>query len=217
MQNLNLVEKLTLLALDDEKGVLVIDSSYLYFGLAGAVVLELVLHDRITTPSDDGNKSVIDDPTHIGDPVLDDALARISSEKKEKTIADWIFSFSWRADLIKRKVLDNLVEKGILEKEQGKVLWLFPHNRYPTQDSSAENEVRRRIREVVLKGAEPTESETMLLGLIKASKLQNEVFSKKDDHKLIDYRIETITAADKVSHRVEEIILATQAALAASY
>uniref|UniRef100_UPI00405658B0 GOLPH3/VPS74 family protein n=1 Tax=Roseivirga sp. TaxID=1964215 RepID=UPI00405658B0 len=44
---LNLIEEFLLIALDDEKGQFVIDSTHLHFGLAGAILLEMALREKV--------------------------------------------------------------------------------------------------------------------------------------------------------------------------
>ena len=49
---LNLIDQLTLLALDDEKGTLVADSTAFSYALGGAVIMELALQELQQKESD---------------------------------------------------------------------------------------------------------------------------------------------------------------------
>lgn len=58
---LNLLEEYLLLALDDDKGKFVIDSTRLHYGFAGAVLLELALRGKIQV---EGEKLILRDDTY---------------------------------------------------------------------------------------------------------------------------------------------------------
>lgn len=60
---MNLVDKLILLALDDDKGTFAAQPIALQYGLAGAVILELFLQERIKIVD---KKVIIKNRTRIG-------------------------------------------------------------------------------------------------------------------------------------------------------
>ena len=50
--NLTLIDQLTLLALDDHKGNFIPDSTTFSYALAGALILELILEEKISVSDD---------------------------------------------------------------------------------------------------------------------------------------------------------------------
>ena len=62
------------------------------------------------------------DPTETGDPVLDDFLEEIASEKAERNTQFWIERLAPRSEAIVETTLDQLVEGGILKQSLRRVL-----------------------------------------------------------------------------------------------
>jgi len=143
---LSLAEELLLLALHDEKGTAVVSAgTALPYGLGGALVMELTLQGRLELR---GENLVVTDPTPAEDGLLNDALKRIGEAKRERGPKYWVGTLGHRIQNLKGRLLKELVQKGILRKEQRKILWIFPADRFPTTDAKPESEVRDRIRRV---------------------------------------------------------------------
>jgi hypothetical protein len=60
----------------------------------------------------------------------------------------------------------GLAEKGVLGEERSKTLGLFKSVRFPERDPRPEQELRQRLRTVLVDGAEPTEWDALLLSLL---------------------------------------------------
>lgn len=137
---LDLAEELLLLALEDESGkVTPAASASLEYGLAGAVLMDLVIGGRLGV--EDDSLAVVDGaPT--GDGVLDGALARIEASRKPRDAQHWVGKLG--GDGLKEPLLAGLVERGVLSQEERMVLWIIPLTRYPPQDSVPEQGTRGR-------------------------------------------------------------------------
>ena len=120
-----LAEDLLLLAYDDE-GNAHVGTPQLDYALAGALLMELTLDGRLAVA--DGALTVVD-PAPTGDPLLDEALTRIAAEPTPRKPQAWIDPLS--AGLVDR-VLTRLIDAGVLRREEGRVLWVFPRTRYPS-------------------------------------------------------------------------------------
>src|SRR5512138_1908965 len=128
-KQLSLAEELLLLALNDEKGTVVMAGSLgLPYGLAGAVLIELVDAGLLRL---DGKEIVAAPAGAAGDGLLDGILAIVRSSRKTRTIGHWVGKFGRTAGTIKRQLLERLVAKRILVKEERRVLWFIPSSRYP--------------------------------------------------------------------------------------
>lgn len=173
--HLSLTEQFTLIALNDEKGSFVSDSTYLNNGLAGATLLELALNGRVDWK--DNIIKTIDD-TPMGNPILDKAL-QVIRESKPRKIGHWIGVLNANARDIKDFTLNTLCEKEIIQKEGGKRLWIFSYNKYPTKNDQPESKIREKIKDIVLGVRNPNEKDMMLLGLIDVCQLRKEAFRDK--------------------------------------
>ena len=202
-------EELLLLALDDEKGTIV-DKTSIKYGLVGALLMDLALMNKIDT---DLENLMIVDTSPTGDDVLDDVLTQIAQSNRTRTTAYWLVHLSQNSNTIKERLLDRLIQKGILKREEQKILWVFARRRYPVRDDKEEKEVKTRIREVILSDSIPDSRDVVLISLIKGCYLVDEIFS----HKEIDAvkgRLEQIAKMDLIGQTVSEIIESVTRAMA---
>ena len=140
-------EEIMLLLLDDEGGDFVrVPEWSVQCALAGAVLMDLALENRIDT---DPNWLTVIDPTPVGDDLLDPTLERISQADGERDTRFWIQDIAQRAGPIRERVLERLVEHGILHVRDDSFLWVFQSRRYPVVDGKADREVKLRIMEVL--------------------------------------------------------------------
>lgn len=209
---LTLPEELLLLAFDDEKGKVVGSASIsIPFGLAGALIFELHLAERIALRGKD--VSVLDNGS-LNDEFLDLALRHIRDSKKPRSIGYWIKELPSRINHLPERIVDGLVSKGILKQEEHRFLWVFPVQRYPTDDPRAELDVRKRIRSVVLHGRRPDLRLVLLLSLVKSCNLVREVF-KKDEAKHAKERIDYLTKNEPIGKAIAAAVQEVEAAVVA--
>lgn len=206
---LSFAEELLLLALDDEKGVIV-DKTPIKYGLIGAMLMDLALMNKIDT---DLENLMIVDSSPTGDDILDEALRQIAQSKTTRTMAYWIISLSQDSNAIKERLLNRLIEKNILKREQQKILWVFARRRYPVRDDKEEKEVKTRIREVILSDTIPDPHDVVLISLVKACYLDDEIFSDEEIN-AVQGRIEQIAKMDLIGQTVSRIIGSIMRAIA---
>jgi len=175
---LNLIEKFILIALSDEEGKFVTDSTYLKNGIAGAILLELVLESKI---------EMVDKKIHtIGDnplenPFLHQTIQAIERSPKNESLPFWMSTLYANASKVKTAILDDMVNKGVLKKVKGKFLWLFSYYRYPTNNPLPEDKVRARLHDIINQTVKPEEEDLMLLNLIDVCSLSHEAFRNPED------------------------------------
>jgi Golgi phosphoprotein 3 (GPP34) len=131
-------EALLLLAYEDVSGRSQVDSTTLRYGLAGAALVDLAAAGRIDVV--DG-KVVVRGPSPIGPPYLDDAMRRIADESKQRKPHWWVDKLSGK---LQQQVLDALVARRWLRREERKVLGVFPADRYRGALTSPEESLRAR-------------------------------------------------------------------------
>ena len=209
---LNLPEELMLLALNDEKGTVVTSASLaLPYGLAGAILMELTLAERLDERDGD---IAVRGARPLGDDLLDEALLLIRSSERVRKAEHWVYKIAGMKSL-KERLLDRLIGKGILYKEEHRILWVFSANRYPEKDPRPERDVRRRVREAVLGNAAFDSRTGMLIALIQACELASEVF-EKSERDAAAKRMKEIGASGDIGTAVSNSAAAIQAAIAAS-
>jgi golgi phosphoprotein 3 len=175
-KTLNLAEELLLLALSEEKGtVLLRAQTVLPYGLAGAFLIELIeanllrLEGKYLIPAPSGSAR---------DELLDGILATIRTSKRTHTLRHWVWRLGRSGGKIKKNLLVRLVEKRILQREEHRLLGIFPTPHYPEADFRPEFEIRRRIRSGILRGGTHEERTAALICLAYACDLIGVIFEK---------------------------------------
>ena len=199
---LNLIDQLTLLALDDKKGTLVADSTTYSYALGGAVIMELALEERIDLSN---KKIIVKDSGKTNDPIIDTYFELIKNSKKERKAEYWVQHLGNKADKIKRDTIDKLINKRILEKREDKILWIFTYNKYPAYNPREENQLRSRLYDIVVNSHRPELKEIMILNLIDACDLGKEVFGK-EHAKTFKKKLKTINEYDNISSEISKSV-----------
>lgn len=205
---LTLAEELALLAFDARTGKVVgAAAGRLEYGLAGAVLMELLIEGRLTAR--DGRLEV-SDASRTGEPVLDHVLARVRETRRLRDLRGWVDRLA--TPELRELVVDRLVDRGVLSRESGRVLWVFASSRYPERDPAPEQRVRRRVRRAVLEERHPGVHLAALVSLVEACGLVGEIFSQEELRRARP-RLERIASGEFVGGVVSGAFADAQAAL----
>jgi hypothetical protein len=208
---LTLAEEYFLLSIDDDKGkVIAAVSDGLNLGLAGALLADLALHGKIGLS--DKRLSVLD-AAPTGEALLDEALASMAAEKRQRKAGYWIERFGNKK--LARKVSERLAEKNVLRIEKKRYLWVIPFEVYPQVDASAKYWVKQHLRSAVLAGGEATPGIIGLLSLLKACRLLDLVFTR-DEAKAANRKVSELVNGEAFGKAVAEVIAEIEAAAAAA-
>ncbi|MFD1152363.1 GOLPH3/VPS74 family protein [Saccharothrix hoggarensis] len=207
MDELTLADELALLAHDDD-GTRRLGQPALGYGLAGALLVELALAERIDVVD---KKVTVLNPTPTGRPVLDQALARIADDKPRKP-AHWIDKLSKK---LTEQVLDGLVAGGVLRREEDRVLLVFPRTRFPTPDGAeppAETDARARMTRAVTDDGPVDPRTAALCALVKAVGHDRKVFAHLPRAE-VRKRLKTISEGEWAALAVRKAIEQVQSAI----
>ncbi len=183
MKALTFAEELCLLLQDDALGQLhPLEGRTLAFGLATATLLELAQHDRIDT--DLAHLQLID-PTPLGDPIADPALALIAGNSETNTPQYWIRRLGLQlGPQILDAARERLCERGILERDPGDHFFLAPAvahaKRYPGVPGDSAEEVQVRVMRILFNEDVPQPWEADLIGLAAACRAFEKVLSARE-------------------------------------
>lgn len=214
MDTLTLAEELLLLAHEEQTGRRIADGTSLGVGVAGSLLADLALAERIDL---DGKLVTVLDRAPVGDPDLDEALAGMAAEPKPRKPEWWIERLGKQkkdGKALSRRLLDRLVERGVLRAAPHRVLGLFPTTRYAELDPSAEREIRARLYDA-LNGATPTPRTAALVALMDACDLARKIFPDLDK-KLLKRRAKEITDGEWAGAATRKVIQNIRAAAAAT-
>ena len=205
---LRFAEEILLLLLDENRGDLTpVPSWSLSCALAGAVLMDLALENRIDT---DVEHLILTDSTPLGDDLLDPALAEIAQSDQTHPTRFWVEHFAAQADDIREKTLARLVERGIVEvEEEGGFLSLSSQaarvRRYPLNDSRAKDDVRLRVMRVLFISDIPDPRDIVIICLADACGLFERLISV-DELGQIQERVEAVSRLDLIGQSVAEAI-----------
>jgi len=159
-----IAEDLLLLLLDDASGRP--QTSQLELALGGGVLVELALDGAVEVAETSVWRSSKVRPVPGAapeDPVLRAGLAVVA--EKERSAQDLVQRLGkGLADTL----AGRLVERGILERRDDKVLGLFSRTRWPARDSSHEERVRHALTAVLVAGSHPDPRTGALVALLHA-------------------------------------------------
>ena len=217
MKPLTFTEEIVLLALDDQTGAqLPLPVTALSYGLAGAVLADLAVAGKIDT---DEKKLVVLDATPTSDPLLDPWLALIAADKTVHPVAHWLSVLADRQREIEQPALDRLIERGILKRQDKKILWVIGMRRYPTVDGHERTEVRTRLGQLILGEDLPDPRDAILISLLRGCRLTDQIF-EGPEFAAREHRLATLAKMDLVGREVAsattEAIVALSTAMNAS-
>lgn len=207
---LALYEEVMLLALRDEEGTF--STGFVEYAVAGAILAELLLEERIFIV--DPERKLIDhhDPSPTGDPIIDECQDTITQASRRARLNNWVSRLA-KIPKLKEKVAHRLCDRGIIEAEEEKILFLFPRKIYPEINPEPEREIVRRLGDAIFGRKKHLEPRTVLLvslahgaDLLKYNLGDQKIKGKKK-------RIEEIVAGEATGEATRDVIAACDSAL----
>jgi golgi phosphoprotein 3 len=205
---LSFPEEIVLLLLDETNGDFVpLPESVFAIVMSGAALMDLALRNRIDT---DLEKMTVVDRTPLGDDILDDALAGLGRKNANLGIVDALYDVAVNAEDYRARALKRLIDRGILKEENGRHLWVFRTRRYPVIDDSEQQEVRARMRQLLLTDEIPDPRDVVLVCLIDACALAGFVLSAAELN-AASARVEQLRKMDLIGQAVTKAASETEA------
>lgn len=199
MSPLTFTEEIVLLGLDDRSGApLPLPVTAMAYGLAGAVLADLAVAGKIDT---DDKRLIVLDAKPTGDTLLDPWLALLAAEKSPHPVAHWLSVLADRQPEIEQPALARLITRGILKREDKKILWVIGLRRYPTVDGHERTEVRTRLAQLILGDDIPDPRDAILISLLSGCRLTDKIFTGPE-FAARERRLETLAKMDLVGREV---------------
>ncbi|NYG08597.1 hypothetical protein BJ986_003084 [Phycicoccus badiiscoriae] len=218
-----LTAEFLLLALDDESGRPLVDSTKLKAAVAGAAIVDLTFDGvlRLTEPGDPeykpGRLVRATKTVAVADPRLAE-VAELAHNRKPKDAVGRIGGMSaWkdRAGGLKDAVLGDLAAEGVLTHRQGKVLGVFPTHAWLLARPEVEREIRDRVYAAVVTGTKPDARTSALVALLHAVDLLPKLFPDQPRREL-RARGKAVADAEWGAEAVRKAVQDVQAAVTAA-
>ena len=201
---LRFAEELLVLVLDEVRGEFApsLPPGSLNLALAGAVLMDLALEDRIDT---DPERLVLVDSAPLDDDILDPTLADIASVGETRDTGYWLERTARRGRRIRRATLARLTERGILRSEAHGVLSLTPSvsrsRRYPAADGQPVEEARLRIMRILFSDDVPDPRDIAIIALANACGVFRTLLSSEEREQVGD-RIDLLKDLDLIGRKM---------------
>jgi Golgi phosphoprotein 3 (GPP34) len=156
------------------------------------------------------------------DPVLDEVLRQVGEEEKPRKLQWWVYRVGaggWRRPAIRNRLIDHLTGRGVLTRDEERLLGLIPVTRHPPAEPTADDQARAEVREVLVGGRDPDEPTAALVALVEAAGLVDACVDRSE-HDQARRRAKQIAAGDQVGEAVrrvqQEAMAAVTVAIAAA-
>jgi hypothetical protein len=204
---LNIPEKLFILTIDDDRGAVAASvKTALPYGLAGALLAELALANKIHLEDD---RLALTDTAPTGDALFDEILAMIAAEHKPRKLVHWVDAIGRKQTV--KQVVERLVSQSVIRIEKKRYIWVIPYEVYPQVDASAKYWVKNQLRGIVLAGEKAEARDTALLSLLKACRLLRLVFTR-DERKAADKKVDALVQGEVFGAAVAKLLVEFEAA-----
>ena len=206
-------EELLLLLFDERADDLSISlpAERLHILLAGAVLMDLALEERIDT---DLKRLMLVDPTPLNDDLLDPVLADIARAPETSDTDTWVRRQAERGEAIREGALARLTARGILESTDSSTFFLSRRvsraRRYrPSADETVRDEVRLRIMRVLFSDDIPDPRDTVIICLAAAGGIFERILSRSELADVQD-RIDLVKKLDLIGQSVARAVRAVE-------
>jgi hypothetical protein len=209
-ERLCLYEEIMLLALSNEKGRL--ETAYLEYTAAGAILAELSLGRRISIEANKKQLVSLENPNPTQDPVIDECLQKIATAKRRASLRTWVSRLAGIKEL-RHKIARQLCNRGVLRADEDRVLFFFTRKNYPEIDPMPEKRIVERMRAAIFADGDQVDPRTVvLISLANGAGLLKKPFGAKE-LKSRKKRIEQIVNGELTGKATQEVIAACQAAV----
>jgi hypothetical protein len=180
------------------------------YGLAAAVITDLVLAERITLSDDKDPRMSLPVPGPAGHPALDAAMTRLV-EREGKKLSSLVTD---RKLAVEQQVAAALASAGVIGIEEKRALGLVPA-KYPVLDPEPERRTREQLR-VVLAGGTPRAEDATLLAILQGLGIAPKVLEDEKGtlgRRNLKRRIEEVSTEVKAGEAVAKAMAALNAAI----
>lgn len=213
-KNFNTVEKFLVIAHHPEKGRFTISQMYIQYGLAGAILLDMTLEDRIEIAD---NKLILKTSRGSADPVVNEVLTLMSQATKPRKVDYWVRKLATRYRKYKWQVLKGLADRRMVRIEETKFLGLIPYRKsYLIESYTRSNMLRQLKSEILAYTRELTSDSMAIAGLIEACRMHRILSDDLEERKTIKTQLKKTIKDSPVSDIVSQTTKQVQSAIIAS-
>jgi hypothetical protein len=130
-------------------------------------------------------------------------LARITAEPQPLSSAEWLRRLAVPGPELRDRILARLVERGVLQSVEKRLLWVFKTRVYPPTSGLEEREVKSRVMTLLNNDEIPETRDAMLVGLLRATGIMERLLIESE-HQRLRARIDQVSALEEVSRALTQ-------------
>jgi hypothetical protein len=206
-------EKFLILAHHPEKGRFITSHLFMQYGIAGAIILDMTLDDRIEMAD---KKLLLKASKPDAEPVAAEITSLLSRSAKPRKTEYWIRKLAGHYSKYKWQILKGLEGKRLVRIENRKFLWIIPYRKSYLIESYTRSNIISQMKNDILfqKGLEG--ENLALAGLIQACRMYRILTNDRDELRKIRKQLKQIIKESPVADIVGQTIRQVQAAIMVS-
>ncbi len=212
-KSFSISEKFLIISHHPSKGGFRLSQSYIQYGLAGALLLDLSLQGLVTITD---KKLILKPGRALSAPGLNDVVSLIMASPKARKTDYWIRKLANRYSNYKWQILENLEKKRVVRIEERKFLGLVPYKLSFFTESYTSANLVRHLKGEILAGRCVSGESNALAGLVKACNMQGILAADRSESKQIKEQLKLIVNENPVSDVIAQTISQVQTAIMAS-
>jgi hypothetical protein len=206
-------EKFLIIAHHPEKGGFLTSQTFLQYGIAGAILLDLALWERISI----SGKILHPKPGKVlSSPILNDVISLISQSPDPRKISHWVGKLASRYGRYKWQLLEGLEGKRIISIEKRKFLGIIPYRQSYFIETYTRASLIRQLKNEILAGRGAEGELNALAGMVKACSMERVLSTDREEIKRIRKQLKVMVVESPVSDVVAQTIRQVQAAIIVS-
>ena len=190
-----------------------VSRQFFRYGLAGAILLDLLLDGRIGME----NGRIIPRPGNTpSDPVKSEVIQMITESARPRRAGYWVRRLAFRYNGYLNQIRVGLAGKRLLKIEESRLLGIIPWRRsFLTESYTRTNLIRQLKNDILVYRGDAGESGA-LAGLVEACRMRRILSTDREELKMIRSQVKKILKDSPVSDAVAQTIRQVQAAIIAS-
>lgn len=176
---LTLFEELFLLSLDEDSGnILSFAKKTFAYGIAGAILSELAIQDKVTL--NEKHRLVLQNTDPTGNEILDEAIHEIKQVEKHHRPSYWISQFNLKKKKLREQLGISLTEKGILHQEDKHFFWIYNEDEVDHSMAPFKFQLKSSLRGKILATEANDARSLALLKILASSGMLGLVFTQDE-------------------------------------
>lgn len=185
------------------------------YGLCGALLFELILAEKIILSEQ--KEFVVNQEISTNELWIEDLLktiekkdwfVRLFGKKHEKTLLNWVKVLKMEWHILKAQTRNALKERQVISEKTSKFLGLKISTTFILENIPLQKDLKHQLENAILGNNTPDLRTFMLLRLLKALKISNEVFGekRKEEKKILEDKLNLLFQGDEFAEATKLLL-----------